>query len=223
MSQTQVQTQAAVSVVKEQKPDRNIYFFNPYDTVSIASAVYLKHCGKQVRDTMANNTDILNDGGKIFYVGFKPKLIVKEHRLVKKSVKENTCHLNNDEMYVDDDTVNRVIWSFKKFNDKDADIELLEFVYNNIDNVLQWLHSDGSKDLVLINKSGNYLDAVKTIKAKFKPYMEIENSLLLNTQKSAVNRCYNPVEALVMNRIAKISGYNIWHEQCTSLGIIVYN
>ncbi len=219
----QVQTTTVVqNNQKEQKPDKGIYFFNPYDTTSIANAVYLKHCGKQVRDTMANNTDIINDGGNIFYIGFKPKLYIKEHRVVNKKIKEKTHYMSDEEMYVDDLDINRVIWSFKKFNDKDSYLELLEFVYNNIDNVLRWLHST-TADLVLINKTGNYLEAVKKVKSKFKPYMEIDNNLLINGNKSAVNRCYNPMEALVMNRIAKISGYNIWHEQCTSLGIIVYN
>lgn len=220
------QTQTAVAVQKnqkEQKVDRNIYFFNPYDALGIARAVYLKHCGKQVRDTMSNNTDILNDGGKIFYVGFKPKVYIKEHRVVKKGVKETTYHLNSEDMCVDDTDINRVIWSFTRFNEKDADLELLEFVYNNIDNVLKWLHATDDSELILSKKSGNYLQAAKAVKSKFKPYMEIENNLLINGNRNAVNRCYNPVETLVMNRLAKISGYNIWHEQCTSLGVIIYN
>ena len=220
----QVQTQVAVKEVKSQTiDDKGIYFFNPYDADNIASAVYLKYTGRHVRDTMANNTDILNDGGKIFYIGFKPKLCVKEHRVVKKGIKEKTKYFSNEEMYVDDTNINRVIWSFKRFNDKDADLEMLEFVYNNIENVLKWLHQDNTEPLEISNVSGNYLSAAKQVKSKFKPYMEIENNLLINGNKNAVNRCYNPVETLVMNRLAKISGYNIWHEQCTSLGVIIYN
>ena len=171
---------------------------------------------------MANNTDILNDGGKIFYVGFKPKTFIKEHRIIKKGIKENTFQVNSDEMYLEEDRLNRVIYTFNHFNDKEADIELLEFVYNNIGNVLEWLHSNVN-ELVINNASGTYLDAVKNIKNKFKPYMELDNNFLINSTRSTVNRCYNPIEALVMNRLAKISGYHIWHEQCTSLGVIIYS
>ena len=37
---------------------KDTYFFNPYDVKSVASAIYLKHKGCQVRDVTANNTDV---------------------------------------------------------------------------------------------------------------------------------------------------------------------
>ena len=203
---------------------KDTYFFNPCDVKSIASAIYLKYKGCQIRDVTANNTDIFTNGARISYLGFKPKAHIKSQRVVKKTVTETSFSIENNEMEIGDRLVTRFIYSFNKFNQKETELEILEFVYNNIENALVWLHSTSPEvQLKVTERSGNYLPAVKEIKPRVLSYMELETNFLADASKTAINRCYNPKETLVMNRLAKLAGYTMWYEQCTSLGIIVYN
>ena len=200
------------------------FFFNPCDVKSIASAIYLKHKGCQVRDVTANNTSVFQTGARISYLGFKPKTHIKSQRIVKKTVSESSFNIEAKEMDIGDRLVTRYIYSFNKFNEKETELEILEFVFNNIENALDWLHSsDPDVQLKVTERSGNYLTAVKGIKTRVTSYMELGENYLANGIKTAVNRCNNPKETLVMNRLAKLAGYTMWYEQCTSLGIIVYN
>ena len=200
------------------------YFFNPCDVRSIASALYLKYKGCVVRDVTANNTSVFNTGARISYLGFKPKTHIKSQRVVKKAVTETSFNIETKEMAIGDRLITRYIYSFNKFNERDTELEILEFVYNNIENALNWLHStDPEVQLKVTETSGSYLPAVKEIKPRVTSYMELEENYLANGIKTAVNRCYNPRETIVMNRLAKLAGYTMWYEQCTSLGIIVYN
>lgn len=203
---------------------QNMYFFNPCDVKSIASAIYLKYKGCQVRDVTANNTSIFNTGARITYLGFKPKTHIKSQRVVKKAITENSFIIESNQMAIGDRLITRYIYSFSKFNEKDTELEILEFVFNNIENALAWLHStDPELQLKVTESSGNYLPAVKEIKPRVTSYMELEQNFLADNIRAAVNRCYNPRETIVMNRLAKLAGYTMWYEQCTSLGIIVYN
>ena len=200
------------------------YFFNPCDAKSIASAIYLKYKGCQIRDVTANNTDIFTNGARISYLGFKPKTHIKNNRVVKKTVTETSFSIESNEMAIGDRLITRYVYSFNKFNEKDTELEILEFVFNNIENALVWLHStDPEVQLKVTERSGNYLPAVKEIKPRVLSYMELETNFLADASKTAINRCYNPKETLVMDRLAKLAGYTMWYEQCTSLGIIVYN
>ena len=200
------------------------YFFNPCDVRSIASALYLKYKGCIVRDVTANNTSVFNTGARISYLGFKPKTHIKSQRVVKKAVTETSFIIESKEMAIGDRLIARYIYSFSKFNNSDTELEILEFVYNNIENALNWLHStDPEVQIKVTEQSGSYLPAVKEIKSRISSYMELEENYLANGIKTAVNRCYNPKETLIMNRLAKLAGYTMWYEQCTSLGIIVYN
>ena len=200
------------------------FFFNPCDVKSIASAIYLKHKGCQVRDVTANNTSVFQTGARISYLGFKPKTHIKTQRIVKNTVSESSFNIEAKEMDIGDRLVTRYIYSFNKFNEKETELEILEFVFNNIENALDWLHSSvPDVQLKVTERSGNYLTAVKGIKTRVTSYMELEENYLADCTKTAVNRCYNPKETLVMNRLAKLAGYTMWYVQCTSLGIIVYN
>ena len=200
------------------------YFFNPCDAKSIASAIYLKYKGCQIRDVTANNTDIFTNGARISYLGFKPKTHIKNNRVVKKTVTETSFSIESNEMAIGDRLITRYVYSFNKFNEKDTELEILEFVFNNIENALVWLHStDPEVQLKVTERSGNYLPAVKEIKPRVLSYMELETNFLADASKTAINRCYNPKETLVVNRLAKLAGYTMWYEQCTSLGIILYN
>ena len=200
------------------------FFFNPCDVKSIAAALYLKHKGCQVRDVTANNTSVFQTGARISYLGFKPKTHIKSQRIVKKTVSESSFNIEAKEMDIGDRLLTRYVYSFNKFNEKETELEILEFVFNNIENALAWLHStDPEVHLKITETSGNYLPAVKEIKPRVNSYMELEENYLANGIKTAVNRCYNPRETIVMNRLAKLAGYTMWYEQCTSLGIIVYN
>ena len=203
---------------------KDIYFFNPCDVKSVASAIYLKHKGCQVRDVTANNVDVFANGARISYLGFKPKTHIKSQRVVKKAITETSFSIESKEMDIGDRLITRYVYSFNKFNERDTELEILEFVYNNIENALNWLQSaDHEVQLKVTERVGNYLPAVKEIKPRVVSYMELEQNYLANSFKTAVNRCYNPKETLVMNRLAKLAGYSLWYEQCTSLGIIVYN
>ena len=203
---------------------KDIFFFNPCDVKSIASAIYLKYKGCQVRDVTANNTAVFQTGARISYLGFKPKTHIKSQRVVKKTVTETSFSIESNEMEIGDRLVTRFIYSFNKFNQKETELEILEFVYNNIENALVWLHSTSPEvQLKVTERSGNYLPAVKEIKPRVLSYMELETNFLADASKTAINRCYNPRETIVMNRLAKLAGYTMWYEQCTSLGIIVYN
>lgn len=202
----------------------DIYFYNPCDVKSVASAIYLKYKGCKVRDVTANNTDVFQTGACISYLGFKPKTHIKSQRVVKKSITETSFRIESKEMAIGDKLVTRYIYSLNKFNEKDTELEILEFVFNNFENALVWLHStDPNDQLKVTEQPGNYLPAVKQIKPRVASYMELEQNFLVDGQKTAVNRCYNPRETLIMNRLAKLAGYSLWYEQCTSLGIIVYN
>ena len=98
------------------------------------------------------------------------------------------------------------------------------FVFINVENALIWLQSTNPEvQLKVRESSGNYLPAVKVIKSRINSYMELEENYTAGCSRSAVNRCSNPMVTLVMNRLAKLAGYTMWYEQCTSLGIIVYN
>ncbi len=208
----------------KQFDNKDVFFFNPCDVKSIASAIYLKYKGCQVRDVTANNTDIFTNGARISYLGFKPKTHIKSQRVVKKSVTETSFNIESKEMDIGDRLITRYIYSFSKFNNSDTELEILEFVYNNIENALNWLHStDPEVQIKVTEQSGSYLPAVKEVKPRVTSYMELETNFLANASKTAINRCYNPKETLVMNRLAKLAGYTMWYEQCTSLGIIVYN
>ena len=203
---------------------QDTYFFNPCDIKSIAAAIYLKYKGCQVRDVTANNTSIFNTGARITYLGFKPKTHIKSQRVVKKAITENSFIIESNQMAIGDLLITRYVYSFNKFNERDTELETLEFVFNNIENALAWLHStDPDVQLKVTERSGNYLPVVKEIKTRVNSYMELEENYLADCTKTAVNRCYNPKETLVMNRLAKLAGYTMWYEQCTSLGIIVYN
>lgn len=203
---------------------KDTYFFNPCDVKSVASAIYLKHKGCQVRDVTANNTDVFQTGASISYLGFKPMTYIKPQRVVKKADTETSFNIETTEMTIGDRLITRYIYSFSKFNNSDTELEILEFVYNNIENALNWLHStDPEVQIKVTERSGSYLPAVKEIKSRISSYMELEENYLANGIKTAVNRCYNPKETLIMNRLAKLAGYTMWYEQCTSLGIIVYN
>lgn len=203
---------------------KDTFFFNPCDVKSIASAIYLKYKGCQVRDVTANNTTVFQTGARISYLGFKPKTHIKSQRVVKKTVTESSFNIEAKEMDIGDRLVTRYIYSFNKFNEKETELEILEFVFNNIENALNWLHStDPEVQLKVTECTSNYLSAIKDIKSRVASYMELEQNFLADASKAAINRCYNPKETLVMNRLAKLAGYTMWYEQCTSLGIIVYN
>lgn len=203
---------------------KDTFFFNPCDVKSIAAAIYLKYKGCQVRDVTANNTAVFQTGGRISYLGFEPKTHIKSTRLVRRKITETSFSIESNHMSIGDRLITRYIYSFSKFNERDTELDILEFVFNNIENALNWLHStDPEVQLKVTERSGNYLPAVKGIKTRVNSYMEIEQNWTTSGNKTAVNRCNNPKETLVMNRLAKLSGYTIWYEQCTSLGIIVYN
>ena len=177
-----------------------------------------------MRDVTANNTSIFNTGARITYLGFKPKTHIKSQRVVKKAITENSFIIESNQMAIGDRLITRYVYSFNKFNERDTELETLEFVFNNIENALAWLHStDPEAQLKVTESSGNYLFVVKEIKTRVNSYMELEENYLADCTKTAVNRCYNPRETIVMNRLAKLAGYTMWYEQCTSLGIIVYN
>ena len=200
------------------------FFFNPCDVKSIAAALYLKHKGCQVLDVTANNTAVFQTGARISYLGFKPKTHIKSQRIVKKTVSESSFNIESNQMAIGDRLITRYVYSFNKFNEKETELEILEFVFNNIENALNWLHSTGPEAQLKVTEcTSNYLCAVKEIKPRVNSYMELEENYLANGIKTAVNRCYNPRETIVMNRLAKLAGYTMWYEQCTSLGIIVYN
>ena len=203
---------------------KDIYFFNPCDVKSIASAIYLKHKGCQVRDVTANNTNVFQTGGRISYLGFEPKTHIKSTRLARRKITETSFSIESNHMSIGDRLTTRYIYSFSKFNERDTELDILEFVFNNIENALDWLHStDPEVQLKVTERNGNYLPAVKEIKPRVNSYMELERNWTADCNKTAVNRCNNPKEVLVMNRLAKLAGYTMWYEQCTSLGIIVYN
>ena len=203
---------------------KDIYFFNPYDVKSIAAAIYLKYKGCQVRDVTANNTSVFQTGGRISYLGFEPKTHIKSTRLVRKKITETSFNIESNHMSIGDRLITRYVYSFSKFNERDTELEILEFVFNNIENALTWLQStDPEVQLKITERNGNYLSAVKGIKPRISSYMELEENYTANCNRSAVNRCNNPTLTLVMNRLAKLAGYTMWYEQCTSLGVIVYN
>lgn len=203
---------------------KDTFFFNPCDIKSIAAAIYLKYKGCQVRDVTANNISVFVNGARISYLGFKPRTHIKSQRVVKKSVTETSFNIESKEMDIGDRLITRYIYSFSKFNNSDTELEILEFVYNNIENALNWLHStDPEVQIKVTEQSGSYLPVVKEIKPRVTSYMELEQNFLADASRTAVNRCHNPTVTLVMNRLAKLAGYTMWYEQCTSLGIIVYN
>ena len=86
---------------------KDTFFFNPCDVKSIASAIYLKYKGCQVRDVTANNTTVFQTGARISYLGFKPKTHIKSQRVVKKTVTESSFNIEAKEMDIGDRLVTR--------------------------------------------------------------------------------------------------------------------
>lgn len=198
-----------------------VHLFNPSDVKSLAMAVYIKHGGGVVKDITGNNINIFATGADIVYLGFDPKIHIGNNRMVRKAIRPSNKNLHPYEMNVDDPVITRVIYSLHKFNDHGCELEVLEFVHSNIDSILRWLHCD--EKLTVSSDKTDYLKYVKELKPKIPSYMELQETFTVTNNKAAVNRCHDIKEVIVMNRLAKLAGYTLWYEQCTSLGVMIYS
>ncbi len=203
-----------------------VYVYNPNDVKSLAIALWLKASEHQeVYSVFEDLSFLLKGGYDVKYVNFSPMVYNDARVVLKKKLTYDTYTTDISEKEIEDELLRRTLYNLWHFNDKNATSSIVSFVYNNLDNVLNYL--SGATSVLLIQEQediGNYLKFSSIVKKKTNRIFEkIVDSYNPDVVRWGAIRSNDTKEAIVASRLVSLAGFNVVHQQASSVGILQYS
>lgn len=203
-----------------------VYIYNPNDVKSLAIALWLKaNEHQEVYSVFEDLSFILKGGYDVKYVNFSPSIYNDTRGIMKKKLTYDTYTTDISEKEIEDKLLRRTLYNLWHFNDKNATSSVVSFVYNNVDNILNYL--SGTADLLLIQEEediSSYLKFSNLVKKKTNRIFEkIVDSYNPDVIRWGAIRSNDTKEAIVASRLVSLAGFNVVHQQASSVGILQYS
>lgn len=203
-----------------------VYIYNPNDVKSLAIALWLKaNEHQEVYSVFEDLSFLLKGGYDVKYVNFSPRVYNDTRGIVQKRSTYGTYTIDISEKEVECFLLQKCLYNLWYFNDKGNTSERIAFVYKNIDNILNYL-SGITSDLV-IEEDNNITEYIKFSNIVKKKTSRIFEKLVdgFNPELSrwGTIRSNDTKEAIVVSRLVSLAGFNIVHQQASSVGILHYS
>ncbi len=203
-----------------------VYVYNPNDVKSLAIALWLKASEHQeVYSVFEDLSFLLKGGYDVKYVNFSPMVYNDARVVFKKKLTYDTYTTDISEKEIEDELLRRTLYNLRHFNDKNATSSIVSFVHNNLDNVVNYL--SGATSVLLIQEQediGNYLKFSSIVKKKTNRIFEkIVDSYNPDVVRWGAIRSNDTKEAIVASRLVSLAGFNVVHQQASSVGILQYS
>lgn len=203
-----------------------VYIYNPNDVKSLAIALWLKaNEHQEVYSVFEDLSFLLKGGYDVKYVNFSPRVYNDTRGIVQKKSTYGTYTTDISEKEVECFLLQKCLYNLWYFNDKGNTSERIAFVYKNIDNILNYL--SGITSNLVIEEDNNITEYIKFSNIVKKKTSRIFEKLVdgFNPELSrwGTIRSNDTKEAIVASRLVSLAGFNVVHQQASSVGILHYS